>query len=191
MKLNHVLAAVCLSGLSVMAQAAETAVPYSLTAADPTTNNFRFFSGQPCDINHGDPGDVDDDHTAPYKLVSYQVTVGGIYNFFDVSYDNDGPDGTMAVYSGNFDPANPAAGCVGSVDDDQNIRLRPGTYTLVLTAYNGMDDVPGDFEYRITPMPVATPVPTLSESLLMALMVLVGACGLGAVAKRQRQTTGL
>lgn len=197
MKLSHLLAAVCLSGLSAMAQAADTAVPYSLTTTQPRTNNFHFDSGQPCSIHTG--GGEGGDLTAPYTVVSYQVTVGGSYSFSDFGLlFNDGPDGSLGVFNGNFDPANPEVGCVGSVDDNQDITLTPGVYTLVLTTLDGMNPIPGDFEYRISGpaalVPVATtsvPVPTLSESLLIALMLLLGACGMGAVAQRQRQSNGL
>ncbi len=94
--------------------------------------------------------------------------------------------------------ANPGTNCVASIDDgEETFNLSAGTYTLVLTAYDGEDDIPGDFGYTIEgPAAVqlgprapttVTPVPTLSEWTLALLAAGAGALGMRRLSRRRRR----
>ncbi|MGB3071603.1 MAG: IPTL-CTERM sorting domain-containing protein [Ottowia sp.] len=190
---NIVAAALLATGaLSAQAQVTST-INYNLVLSDaPWTG--RFYSDQPCEMDTHSP-------VNRYRTMTVQVTVAGNYQFFDESYDAGGSDSTLGIYSGAFDPANPATRCVASVDDDQTVNLSPGTYTLVLSSYDGIGEegeggepedagIPGAFRYSVTgPARVGPPasvasVPTLAEWSL-ALLAL-SAAGLGMRGLRRK-----
>lgn len=197
--LKNILASVALASSALAAQAQVTTnVNYNLALSDQAFTG-RFYSGQPCNIETASP------NNNRYRTLTMQVTMGGSYAFNDEGYDIGAPynDGTLGVYSGAFNPASPSTNCVGSVDDDQELNLTPGTYTLVLTSYEGQGGgeggeggtgIPGQFFYEIngparvvlagnTPAAV-TAVPTLSEWTLMLLALC--AAGLGASRLRRK-----
>ena len=194
--LKNILASVALASCALTAQAQVTTnLNYNLSLSDqPFTG--RFYSDQPCDFSTSTPTGN------RYRTMTMQVTMAGSYAFFDEGYDVGAPysDGTLGVYSGAFNPASPSTNCVGSVDDDQPLNLTPGTYTLVLSSYNGQGDgegdvgIPGQFFYQITgparvvlpgnTPPAVTAVPTLSEWTLMLLAL--SAAGLGASRLRRK-----
>ncbi|MEZ5606770.1 MAG: IPTL-CTERM sorting domain-containing protein [Burkholderiaceae bacterium] len=175
-----VAAAFCCAALPAAHGQVVTNLNYNLTLTDAVLPDFHFDSGQPCVLHTGiDP--------TRYRTVSMTVTTAGTYNFYDTGYVDDGMDGSLGIYSGPFSVANPSVSCVASVDDDQDVVLSPGTYTLILTSLDGIDNIPGAFRYTIdgptavtlsstNPSAVA-PVPTLAEWSLGLLAAL--AAGLG------------
>lgn len=183
--LKNILASAALASCALVAQAQVTTdVKYNLALSDSVFNG-GFRSGQPCNFDTSTAGNR-------YRTITIRVTAAGTYNFFDEGYDLETfyKDGTLGVYSGAFNPASPSSTCVGTVDDDQDLNLDPGTYTLVLSSYNGPDvdpeesDIPGQFWYKINgpasvvlPTPTVAAVPTLAEWSLMLLSL--GAAGLG------------
>ncbi|WP_028603568.1 IPTL-CTERM sorting domain-containing protein [Ottowia thiooxydans] len=184
--LKNLLATVAMASCALSAQAQVTTnLSYSLALTDAPMFN-RYSGGQPCDI---DSTPIDN----RYRTMPMTVTATGAYSFSDVS----GSNGTMAVYSGPFNPASLGTNCVASVDDGSTLTLAAGTYTLVMTSFGGVSpgegapDIPGNFAYRIegpaaislnvqpvNPTPTVTAVPTLSEWTL--LLLAISAAGFGA-----------
>lgn len=182
-----VAAAFCCAALPAAHAQVVTNLNYNLALTDAVIPDFHFDSGQPCDIHFvGDPG--------RYRTTPMRVTTGGTYNFRDAGYYDDpgGLDGSLGIYSGSFNPASPAVNCVASVDDDQDVTLTAGTYTLVLSAWDGISEIPGAFHYTIDgPAAVAlsssgavAAVPTLAEWSLGLLAALAAALGWRGMRRR-------
>lgn len=174
-----VAAALTACALSAHAQVGSR-LDYSLGLADSTVNGYFYDSDPTCNF---DPEDN------RYRTMTIQVTTSGSYRFYDNGYeDSIGQDGTLGIYSGAFDPGNLGTGCAATIDDDHTVTLTAGTYTLVMSSYDGVNgDIPGTFRYTVTgpaligglvPIQSAvTAVPTLSEWGLMLMGL--GAAGLG------------
>ena len=185
MTLKTALSALALASCALGAQAqVVTTLDYNLALSDGVFNGY-FLSGQPCDVGTEDNR---------YRTTPFVVTAAGAYTFTDVGYYGTLNDGTMAVYSGSFNPAAPATGCVASVDDNATMTLAAGTYTLVMSSYEGTNgDIPGAFRYTVdgpaavtfaAPVPTVQAVPTLSEWSL--LLLAASAAGIGARRLRRR-----
>lgn len=182
-----VAAAFCCAALPAAHGQVVTTLNYNLATTDAVIPDFHFHSDQPCDFHTGlDP--------TRYRTVSMTVTAAGAYTFEDQYDDTTLFDASLGVYSGAFNPANPSASCVASVDDDQVMNLTAGTYTLVMTSLDEMDHIPGAYRYTIDgpaavglsatdPRTVAS-VPTLAEWSLGLLAAL--AAGLGWRGLRRR-----
>jgi len=105
-------------------------------------------------------------------------------------------DGTLGLYSGAFDPANPMAHCVGSVDGNKDISLSDGEYIAVFTtagSATGGEEVGfgfgGPAAVTLAPYPttpVVASVPTLSEWAMIFLGVALAG---GAALMIQRRRT--
>lgn len=179
--LKNVVAAAALASCALAAHAqVGSRLNYSLALADSSVDGYFYDSDPTCNFSSEDNR---------FKTMSIQVTAAGNYRFYDNGYlDDVGQDGSLGIYSGSFDPTNLGTGCVVSIDDDHTVNLAAGTYTLVMTSYDGVDgDIPGNFRYTITgpaligglaPVPSAVAaVPTLSEWSIMLLGL--GAAGIG------------
>lgn len=174
-----VAAALTACALSAHAQVGSR-LDYSLALADSAVDGYFYDSDPTC--NYGSEDNR-------YRTMSIQVTTSGSYRFYDNGYeDSIGQDGTLGIFSGAFNPSDLGAGCAASIDDDHTVTLAAGTYTLVMSSYDGVDgDIPGTFRYTVTGpaligglVPVqsaVTAVPTLSEWSLMLLGL--GAAGFG------------
>jgi hypothetical protein len=140
-------------GTGAVAQTPST-VSTTLTASDPSWSNF-IGTGSPCIIYLSG--------ARKYKTLNINVATAGNYSITDAYA---GIDGSLAIYSGSFNPLSPLDNCVTSVDDSSGATLSAGNYTLVLTSYH--DGQLGNVSYIFNgPGSVsvvsATPVPTMSE----------------------------
>jgi len=85
-----------------------------------------------------------------YQLLYVSVTETGTYSYRDVGYlDLSTFDIEVAVYDGPFDPNNPMANCISSMDDSVDIDLEAGKqYILAVTSYDR--PTTGDYEFSLT-----------------------------------------
>jgi hypothetical protein len=146
------------------------------TGSDPN-HDRRFDNGSPCSIGTNM-------FQRPYTAKTISVSVAGSYQLRDTGVG----DGGFAIYSGPYDPASPAVGCLASFDSIQNVTLTPGNYTLVGGMWANHNLTP----FRVTftgPAPVTLvspiPVPSLSE-WAMILMGLALAGGAALTIQRRR-----
>lgn len=105
-------------------------------------------------------------------------------------------DGALGLYAGAFDPGNPIAHCVGSVDGNKSIHLPDGEYIAVFTTAGpgtGGEEVgfgfAGPAAVTLAPYPttpVVASVPTLSEWAMIFLGVALAG---GAALMIQRRRT--
>lgn len=186
-------AAFCCVALPAAHAQVTTTLNYNLALSDAVISHFHFYDDQPCDYNTNTIYGPN-----RYRIMSMTVAANGTYNFYDKGYDNgdgNGQDGTLGIYSGSFNPADPGSACVASVDDNQDVTLAPGTYTLVLTSWSGVGgdgggDVPGSFRYiikgpaAVTFSDTVAAVPTLAEWGLALLAALAAAMGMRGLRRR-------
>lgn len=179
--LKNIVAAAVLASCALTAHAqVGSRLNYSLTEADSAVDGYFDDSDPTCNFGS---------EVNRYRTLSIQVTAAGSYRFYDNGYlDDIGQDGTLGIFSAPFNPLDLGSGCVASIDDDNTVTLAAGTYTLVMSSYDGVGgDIPGTFRYTVTGpaaigglTPIASAiaaVPTLSEWSLMLLGL--GAAGLG------------
>ncbi len=159
----------------------------TLDAGDPQATFPRFSNGLAnCQTTASGP--------RYYELGTLTVSATGNYAFTD---DSGVIDGILGIYSGAFNPADPAQNCVIGIDDGggshngSGVTLNAGTYTVLFTSYG--DNVLGmaGFSYTgpgtLTVGPYAAPaaVPTMSE-WAMILLTLGMAGGAAAMVQRRR-----
>ncbi|GAA2174803.1 hypothetical protein GCM10009846_22160 [Agrococcus versicolor] len=136
------LAAVGLATSAAPAQAATTTFTYTVSPSDPVASRVGG-SATPCAL----PAvGVDVHHST--ALVTVDVSGGYLGSDLYLS----GGDGLIAFYDAPFDPADPTAGCVGSIDDASfgtAVMLEAGTtYVLFQSTYYAGST--GEFGFEIT-----------------------------------------
>lgn len=123
------LAAAGLVAFAAPAQAATTTLTYTVSPSDPVASRIGG-SAEPCTL----PAVGVDVH---YAMAVVTVDVSGGYLGSDLYLT--GGDGLIAFYAAPFDPADPTAGCVGSIDDASfgtAVQLEAGaTYYLFQSTY--------------------------------------------------------
>ena len=184
--MRRCLAVLICAGLPAAYAQVTTTVNYNLALSDGVLSNYHFDTGSPCNIHVvGSP--------TRFRTTTITVTAAGSYAFSDYIYLGGGNDGSLGIFTGAFDPANPATIFFDGMDANEIYTLPVGTYTLVLTALDGLTQIPGSFGYTITgPAAVAvgtaaepTAVPTLSEWSMVLLASLAGVLGLRRLRRRQ------
>lgn len=144
--MRRCLAVLICAGLPAAYAQVTTTVNYNLALSDGVLSNYHFDTGSPCNIHVvGSP--------TRFRTTTITVTAAGSYAFSDYIYLGGGNDGSLGIFTGAFDPANPATNCFAGVDDNATYTLPVGTYTLVLTALDGLTQIPGSFGYTITGLP--------------------------------------
>ena len=116
------------------AHAATVSFDYVLAASDPLTDG-------PCG-----PTPPANYH---YRVAVFSVDVTGTYAFTDQLNQTGIEDGYIGIYDGPYDPADPAAGCIAAVDDDDPVPpLTAGTtYVIVMSSFNRF--ATGTFRYEV------------------------------------------
>lgn len=190
MKIKYVLSSIAalvvsLSGGSVAAQ--NFAVP--ITGANSPIS-YHYTDSGTCNTSNGG--------SRVYEVAMITIHQPGMYDVVD----SVGPgypnlvDGALGLYGGAFDPANPMAHCVGSVDGNKSIHLPDGEYIAVFTTAGpgtGGEEVGfgfgGPAAVTLAPYPttpVVASVPTLSEWAMIFLGVALAG---GAALMIQRRRT--
>ena len=84
-----------------------------------------------------------------YTVATFSVDVTGTYAFTDQLNQTGIEDGYIGIYDGPYDPADPAAGCLAAVDDDDPVPpLTAGTtYVIVMSSFNRL--ATGTFRYEV------------------------------------------
>jgi hypothetical protein len=135
-----------------------------------------------------------------YSVEQFTVSANDTCN---VSSVQNGWDGYLFVYAPSFDPANQTVNFIGGNDDDTGIGtsainalplVAGTTYQVVMTGFQAGDV--GPFTNTITcptanitlgagvPLAPAATLPTLSQTALLALGLLIGLLGFVAVRRR-------
>jgi hypothetical protein len=123
--------------LAPAASAGSNEFQESLSGSDPVFNRWD---------DDGCPSDTNAPDEYHYRVFDLIVTAPGDYEYYDIGYEESVPgtiDVEVGIYeAGTFDPADPgAAGCIDTMDDDATFTIpSAGTYTLVLTTNDSIDD---------------------------------------------------
>lgn len=190
MQIKYVISfvAALVVGFSVSPVAAQNfAIP--MTSANSPID-YSYTDVATCNVSNGG--------SRVYEVAIITIHQSGTYSVVD----SVGPgypnlvDGALGLYSGAFDPANPMAHCVGSVDGNKDINLSDGEYIAVFTtagSATGGEEVGfgfgGPAAVTLAPYPttpVVASVPTLSEWAMIFLGVALAG---GAALMIQRRRT--
>lgn len=193
MRIKYVLSSIAalvasLSGGSVAAQNFSV----SMTGANPPIS-YHYTDTATCNVSNGG--------SRVYEVAMITIHQPGMYDVVD-SVGPGNPalvDGALGLYAGAFDPENPMAHCIGSVDGNKSIHLPDGEYIAVFTTFGpgtggeqvgfGFAGPAGAPPVTLEPYPAApvvAAVPTLSEWAMIFLGVALAG---GAALMIQRRRT--